>query len=97
MIEHFDRYLKYQILEIIWKLFIGLLQLFLLIASIFVIFYFQKSANKCEFGKNASNCNNTCETDSDCKFEIGYCVNIGEKVFLPEGAMPAYEELTCRC
>lgn len=69
----------------------------LLLAGILVILYFPQFKDKCEFGKSSDNCNAGCEIDSDCQFQIGYCVNINENVFLPEGMMPMYEILVCRC
>jgi len=69
----------------------------LLIALVLGYYYFQQVNTKCEFGGDADKCNTICETDTDCKFSIGYCININENVFLPEGVMPSYTELTCKC
>ena len=70
----------------------------LLIALLLGYFYFWKIESiRCEFGGNESNCNTFCKIDSDCKFEIGHCININESIYLPDGKMPRYEELSCGC
>ncbi len=52
---------------------------------------------RCEFAKSIDNCNTSCNTDVDCKYSLGFCVNVNEDVYLPEMTSPVYIESTCKC
>lgn len=73
-----------------------ILIILLFLLGALTIFYFFQLKSNCEFGKRG-NCNTACQIDSDCKFELGQCVNVNEKVYLPRKIIPVYQELTCRC